>query len=87
MKLTLSRGGDAFVVSTDGAHAMLNSSTSSPPGSTVEGQATGMEGTLALKVRECKRQSDGRFAISGRWVNLSRERRLLLLAAFSPPCD
>ncbi|MBX3183312.1 MAG: hypothetical protein KIT72_03905 [Polyangiaceae bacterium] len=87
MRLSLTRGGDAVVVTTDGAHATLSSSASSPPGSTVEGRAPSLEAVFALKVRGCKRQEDGRFAIQGRWVNLSREQRQLLLAAFSSPCD
>ncbi len=52
----------------------------SPPGSTVELVVAGAP--LRLKVRQCRRaesqgelESNPRFRVDGRWINLSRAQR------------
>jgi len=81
LKLELLRGGDAELLSSDGAFASISSSIPSPPGSTLEGRATDFAQLFALKVKNCKKQPDGRFRIDGKWVNLSREQRARVLAS------
>ncbi len=80
LRLELSRGGDAELLSSDGALAAISSSVPSPPGSTLEGRASDFPQLFALKVKHCKKQPDGRFRIDGKWVNLSREQRARVLA-------
>ncbi len=73
------KSGDGALVESDGKFAKVSSSIPSPPGSTLEGRVTEMDGTFAIKVKNCKKQPDGRFLIEGKWVNLTREQRTRLL--------
>ncbi len=68
------KGGEAVIAAMDGDHVTLSSTTSAPPGATVEGTLEG--GTpVRVKVRGCKRDAEGRFVIEGRVIDLSRELR------------
>ena len=87
--------GSADVVLTDGQNVTLHAPFPSPPGSPLAGALIGTEHVLRLKVHGCRRiaghgQGDSgeqaaRFEITGRWVNLSREARLLLLGEATSP--
>jgi hypothetical protein len=67
------KGGEAVIDAMNGDHVTLSSTTSAPPGATVEGALEG--GTpIRVKVRGCKRDGD-RFVIEGRVIDLSRELR------------
>ncbi|MCA9632576.1 MAG: hypothetical protein KC766_33215 [Myxococcales bacterium] len=81
LELAWLKGGDGKLVESDGASARVSSSIPSPPGSTLEGKVEGMNGAFALKVKNCKKQPDGRFLIDGKWVNLTREQRTRVLEA------
>lgn len=73
------KGGDGLLVESDGNFAKISSSIPSPPGSTLEGNVAGTNGAFAIKVKNCKKQLDGRFLIDGKWVNLTREQRARLV--------
>lgn len=74
------KGGDGLLVESDGNFAKISSSIPSPPGSTLEGSVEGTLGVFAIKVKNCKKQPDGRFLLDGKWVNLTREQRARVLA-------
>ncbi len=91
-RLSLPNGGEAGVVETDGARAVLVSSAPFPPGATLLGESDDGLGAYALKVRGCRREppptemgaapqeaAPPRFRVEGRWVNLSRPQRERLL--------
>ena len=97
-RLSLPGGGEAEVVETDGARAVLVTSVPYPPGATLVGEGDGQLGACTLKVQRCRREprSDAplagapapgeprpRFRVEGRWVNLSRRQRERLLG--DPP--
>ncbi len=69
------RGGEAVVVSMSGEAIALRSTTSSPPGSRIEGTLRGYPASLRVKVHGCRRQPDGSFVIEGRILDLTRELR------------
>jgi hypothetical protein len=90
--------GVAEVVLTDGQNVTLHAAFPSPPGSPLSGVLQGTQLTLRVKVHGCRRiaadaQSCNRcgaapsneFEITGRWVNLSREAKLALLAPIQAP--
>jgi hypothetical protein len=83
MMLEISGGGSAKLLSSEGEQGAIEMERSSPPGSTVELVVAGAP--LRLKVRQCRRvevegepESKPRFRVDGRWINLSRDQRLLL---------
>jgi hypothetical protein len=69
------KGGEAVVTAIGGDHVTLSSTTSAPPGATVEGALA--DGTpFRVKVRGCKRDAaSDRFVIDGRVIDLSRAVR------------
>lgn len=84
LRLELSGGGHAELLSTDGDVVTLLSTRAMPPGSTLQGRDSSGE-TFQVKVRSSVRQHepDGErsfeFKIEGRFVNLSRAQRLRLV--------
>jgi hypothetical protein len=74
-QVRLAKGGEAVVIAIDGDHVTLSSTTSAPPGATVDGALT--DGVpIRVKVRGCKRgATDERFVIEGRLVDGSRVLR------------
>jgi hypothetical protein len=70
------QGGEASVVSVLGETIALRSTTSSPPGSRIDGTlAEEPPAALRLKVHSCRRQAGGAFLLEGRLLNLTRELR------------
>jgi hypothetical protein len=74
--LRLQRGGDANIVKLDGELVTIDSSVASAPGSRLDG-STDDGRSVRLKVYRCVRQGE-RFAIEGRFIDLTRELRLSL---------
>ena len=82
--LRLRRGGEAELCSLSGDRLGVLSTVPSAPGSTLEGELPLAPGlAVQLKVRSCKLQPDGRFAIEGRAVNLTRALRAALEAGLA----
>lgn len=84
--LTLTKGGHASVVATDGDQVTLRASVSSPPGSSL---AATLEGhSLLVKVRGCRKDpanpTDLPFTIEGRFVSLTKAQRLAVLGETPP---
>lgn len=83
LTITLPGGGCGRIVETDGNHVTIQVGVSSPPGSTVEIRGDEL-GSCRIKVRGCKRIDDGEgdsvYRVAGRFVNLSRSQRRLLLS-------
>lgn len=82
LRLDLSGGGHAELLSTDGDHVALLSTRAMPPGSTLQGQDANGE-TFQVKVRSSVRlpqpEAERSFRVEGRFVNLSRAQRLRLV--------
>ncbi len=84
MELALDGGGTARVVASDGEHVVLTASLPSPPGSTLRGTAAGA--SWSVKVRGCKKEAQSHdtdapsWRIEGRFVNLTRAQREVLVA-------
>ena len=82
--LRLARGGEAELCSLSGDRLAVLSTVPSAPGSTLEGELPFAAGlVIRLKVRRCQRTADGRFAIEGRAVNLTRELRAAIEAGLA----
>ncbi len=81
--LVLSGGGRGRIVESDGNHVTIVADVSSPPGSTLVAESESL-GSCRIKVRGCKRAEqnsvDSGYRIDGRFVNLSRSQRRLLLS-------
>lgn len=80
-KLLWDKGGEATAVETDANHVTLDSTTAAPPGAPIAGKTP--EGvSYQVKVRGCRKISADPvlFRIDGRFVNLSRQQRAVLLA-------
>jgi hypothetical protein len=75
-----STGGEARIVAIGADSISLDSTVPSPPGSRIEGTLA-QGARVRIKVHASKRQPDGRFAIEGRPLDLSRETRALLEGA------
>lgn len=58
-----------------------------PPGSSLEASNPELSQIFSLKVKNCKKQPDGRFLIEGKWVNLTREQRAWLLGDSAAPAS
>ncbi len=76
--MTLSTGGAASIVETDGDKTVIRSPSPSPPGSTVRGRFEGVACEFQLKVRNCKKDGDS-FLIDGRVRNATREMKQFLV--------
>ncbi len=86
--------GVAEVFLTDGQNVTLHAPFPSPPGSPLVCVLHGTQHEMRVKVHGCRRlvpnpHSDSSvladcFEITGRWVNLSREARLILLGQTEP---
>ena len=82
MKLELKDGRAATLQSVRGEFVEVRSEASSPPGSTLELRSPDGPSPFLMKVRSCRREeAGGRFMIEGRWVNLSRRQRQILVDA------
>jgi hypothetical protein len=68
------------IVESDGTHAVVHSSRSSPPGSTLTGKAEGVVRPYRLKVRSCRRVDSNAlpFLIEGRLVDVTRDQKAAL---------
>ncbi len=79
------RGGDAELVVLDGESVEVKSTTPSPPGSRIDGDAL-IDGAdrfdFRMKVHGCTKHGE-HFHIRGRALDLTRERRLALERAMS----
>lgn len=77
-------GGEAArIIEANGEHAVVRSSTPSPPGSTLRGVARDGSGEYRVKVRGCRRIADDDalpFRIEGRFVDLTKQQRARLLS-------
>ncbi len=84
--------GPAEVISTDGQNVTLHAGFPAPPGSPIKGVVRENGFTLQVKIHGCRRiaVTDGApagsapgaltcFELCGRWVNLSKEARQLVL--------
>lgn len=87
--------GEATVVSLDARGTStvvrLVSTTPAPPGARVTGTLAGdahEPHVLRMKVHGSRRRPDGAFDVEGRWLDLHRETRELLLRLLydPPPC-
>jgi hypothetical protein len=83
--------GSASVVLTDGQNVTLRSPFPAPPGCPLAGTLNDTSHLLRVKVHGCRRivedatPNSNLFEITGRWVSLSREVRLLLTG--QPPSE
>lgn len=86
-RLSLKRGGEAFILEHSGDFVILASSAASPPGSTLEATFPGPPRSVSIrvKVRGCRREQlpDGHsgFRIDGRFVSLTRGDREALFGS------
>jgi hypothetical protein len=89
--------GQVEVFLTDGQNVTLHAAFPAPPGSPLSGVLRGTHQPLQVKIHGCRRITpsvdagvadaplgQNRFEITGRWVNLSRATRLLLLGQSDP---
>jgi hypothetical protein len=80
IELALFDGGTLTLVETDGERVVLSSDRSTAPGATLKAVFEGVE--YLIKVRGCRLEAAdcGTFRIEGRFVNLARKHRELLLS-------
>jgi len=89
-RIMITAKGPAAIVLTDGQNTTLHTTFPVPPGTPLSGMLEGGQHVLQVKVHGCRRvvpsagQGEdppvrGVFEVTGRWVNLSREARLILL--------
>lgn len=79
------KGGEGLVVSLDGEVVRVLSSIPSPPGSRLDGSLVAPPGgPLRVKIHGSKKQPDGRYELSGRLLDLTRDARLRLAALIAP---
>jgi len=80
LTLRFEDGGTWEIVESDGTHAVVHSSRSSPPGSTLTGTADGAARPFRLKVRSCRRVDENSlpFLIEGRLVDVTRDQKAAL---------
>jgi hypothetical protein len=75
----LCRGGTCDLLEVTLSHVVLEVSSVWPPGSTLELE---VEGTLGVKVRNCRKvsapEAAPRFRVEGRWTGLTRAQRSAL---------
>jgi hypothetical protein len=72
--VSLVNGASARVTLSDGDRTTIESTISSPPGSTLRGQIEGISCEFQLKVRSCRKTGE-KFTIDGRVINASRQMR------------
>jgi len=83
--VTWDKGGEGWVVALDGEAVKVLSTIPSPPGSRLDGQlAAEHGGALRVKIHGSKKQPDGRYELTGRLLDLTRETRLRLAALIAP---
>ena len=70
------------MVEVQGDRVTLETTRAAPPGCTLEGRSS-TAGAFQVKVRGCKRSTDG-FRIEGRLINLNRAQRAALAEPESP---
>ena len=80
--LRWTKGGEADLVALEGDHVTLSSTTSSPPGSYVDGALVNDATAIRIKVRGCRRDGE-RYRIDGRILDASKTLRLQLGALVS----
>ena len=76
--------GPAQVVQTDGQNVTLHAAFAAPPGSPLQGVLRATDVTLRVKMHGCRRIQPELFELTGRWVNLSKQARLLVLGRAEP---
>lgn len=87
----LDGGGSATLLESDGVRATLRVSRSFPPGATflarVASESPSAGGLVQVKVRDCIRQPEGHFCVTGRFVSLPKLQRKELLEALARAID
>jgi hypothetical protein len=80
LALRFEDGGAWEIVESDGNHAIVHSSRSSPPGSTLTGKTDAVARPYRLKVRSCRRVDSNPlpFLIEGRLVDVTRDQKAAL---------
>ena len=79
-------GGDATVIETDGERLVVLSTRAAAPGQPLTADADLQNAArVRLKVQGCRRESDGRFRIHGRWLDLTRAAREEIVARSATP--
>jgi hypothetical protein len=81
--LRWAKGGEARIVALDDDRIDLASTSSSAPGSRIDGVLPSAS-TLRVKVHRCRKVGDG-FAIEGRTIDLRREVRAEILGLLGAP--
>ncbi|MGE5785472.1 MAG: hypothetical protein ACM3ZE_12810 [Myxococcales bacterium] len=76
--------GPARIVQTDGQNVTLHAAFVAPPGCPLQGVLRTTDLTLRIKVHGCRRTQPDVFELTGRWVSLSRQARLLVLGQAEP---
>ncbi len=80
------KGGEAIVVSVDASGVVLRSTVPAPPGSCIEGALAGdPPARVRVKVHASRRQAEGGYVVSGRWIDATREVRERVRALVEPP--
>jgi hypothetical protein len=81
VELELDGGGQAEAMASDGDRVTLESTRPFPPGSTLLGLGRDGSGEYRIKVRGSRKSSSdaAAFVVEGRFVNLTRSQRALLL--------
>ena len=80
LQLQLDPDGRAEITHCEAERVTLLSTVPSPPGSTLIGTLDADVPSYRVKVRSCKKQSDGRFLIDGKLVNLTRAQKERLVS-------
>ena len=77
--------GTATLIDMVGDNATLQSEFSAPPGATLQGTISSCEQHVHIKVRDCRRCPDAplQFVLRGRFVNLSRSARDVLVGSLA----
>ena len=84
-RLPLRRGGEVRIHGAGVEFVTLESTSASPPGSSLELELAGAP--ITVKVRSCRKTAAGNFVIEGRWVGMSRPQREALLGVSTTPSD
>lgn len=82
IELQWDRGGKAWLRESDGQRVLVHSDTAAAPGTPLSGMRADAAYGVQIKVRSCRRIADDpiRYAIEGRFMNLSGQLREALLA-------
>jgi hypothetical protein len=81
--------GSATITDVIGDNTTLQSDFSAPPGATLQGTISSCNQPVHIKVRDCRRCLDApnQFVLRGRFVNLSRLARDVLVGSLADGRD